>query len=764
MIVTALTEGWRAQRRHPWRFAANVLALGASFALSATLFAIIDALVLRPLPFRESKALYFGPADRRVPGALDRPLSLAEIHALSELAIVESAGGFSVRLFDPHLEALDQVVSAGVSGQFFETLGVSPFLPGGDALWQHSDPEIPVVVLREDLARRLTGSSRIAAGTLVTIAGRQMRIAGLGPRDFDFPRGANVWVHRNRQTPVRSFRAVLRLRAPASSLRLGDGVPPMLLQPLASFDRTPRSWSPALIAMMAFAGVIAVFVHQGAAWLSSMMSRAQVRDIRAALGATDRQLAAEALAEMGFVVVAAVLVALLLVPSAVAAALHLLPASLLAGKAVRVDHRLFAFLALVATAGMLALAASATLLGRRLSGAQLGSRLYQRAPSSRMGSGPHIVMVCLQMSLMVASGYLSIVAVRSYVLTAQQSLGFDPDKLFSIRLPAVPAQASAPQRLAVWERVASLNGVVAVAAGPLPQGGGRIPVSVTVEAAMSAGDLEASPRNADEQWVDDAWLVTVGVTIVEGRHFDPREDVPGEVVILTASLARAIGDGRPLVGRTVWVRGTPKTVVGITADVLGYGPEAGPAPFVYLLSRGTGDLVVRTSVPPSQLVRAVQGIIEEAFGQGPPPAISLASERYAELTKSQRAHALLLGVVALFNVLFGAASLLRSASAFAGARLKEAAVRIAIGAPQAHAIVYVVRRLGYAIGGGVAAGLLGGVLLAGAGSALWYGIHPLDGLSIAMVVLMAVATLMIVAVKTTRSILSANLMRLLSEQ
>jgi len=207
--------------------------------------------------------------------------------------------------------------------------------------------------------------------------------------------------------------------------------------------------------------------------------------------------------------VAAVLVALLLVPSAVAAALHLLPASLLAGKAVRVDHRLFAFLALVATAGMLALAASATLLGRRLSGAQLGSRLYQRAPSNRMGSGPHIVMVCLQMSLMVASGYLSIVAVRSYVLTAQQSLGFDPDKLFSIRLPAVPAQASAPQRLAVWERVASLNGVVAVAAGPLPQGGGRIPVSVTAEAAMSAGDLEASPRNADEQWVDDAWLGTV---------------------------------------------------------------------------------------------------------------------------------------------------------------------------------------------------------------------------------------------------------------
>lgn len=764
MNVMALREGWREQRRHPWRFVANVLALGLSLALSATLFGIIDGLVLRPLPFRDSDALYFGPTDRTVPGAFNKSLNIQEIEALSDLAIVETAGGFFGRVFDSHLQERDQVVSAGVSGRFFETLGLSPFLPGGVTIWQHPDPDVPAVVVGRDVARRLTGSGDIAAGTLLTIAGRQTRVAGISPRDFDFPRGTNVWVHANRTT-IRAFSAVLRLRSSATAVSVGDGLPPMRIRPLAKFDQTPRTWSPALIALIAFAGVIAVFVHQATAWLSSMLSRSQVRDIRAALGASDWQLALEAVAEMAFVVAAAVLFALLLLPSAVAAALHLLPADLLAGRAVRVDGRLFVFLALIAGAGMLALTACAALLGRRLSGAQLGSRLYQRAPSNRMGAGPHIVMVCLQMFLIVSSGYLSIVAVRSYVLTMQQSLGFNPDNLLSIRIPEVGGTAiNTAHRLALRERLESLNGVVSVGGGPLPLGRGRLPVSVSTEPPATAMELGALPRNADEQRVDHSWFRTVGVAVVEGRHFEPGQDPSGDSVILTASLARVIGNGRPLVGRTIWMRGSAKTVVGIAADVWNYGPEAGPVPLIYVFDQQTGDLVVRTAVPPSQLFRSIQQIIEQTIGQASQPAISLASERYAEITQSQRGQAMLLGTVAVFNVLFGSISLLRSASAFASARLKETAVRIAMGAPQIHAVVFVVRRLGYALVGGAAFGLLGGVLLAGAGSALWYGIDPLDGMSMAVVILMAIGTLAMVAVKITRSILSANLVRLLSEQ
>lgn len=753
--MRALREAWREHRRRPTPFVLSVTSLATSLALAATLFGVTDALLFKPPPFEDPNALFF--TDRHAPGAFDRALTPQEVDLLAEHSEVISVAGFAFPAIDPYEGEDVRVMAASVTRDFFTTLGVQPFELGGQGFWEVADFDTPAVVVGRDVYERLMPESR--SGELVTAAGQRFRLAGIAPAGFDFPRGANLWIHRQSRSNIRSLTAVVRLRAKTTALNVGGLHAPVHLRPIQAYDHTPRAWSAVAVSLVALAGLAGAFIHQGAAWLTLLVSRRSQRQIRALLGATPRQLMADISASAGTVIVTAGVIATVLVPPGITLARHVLPAEMVAGRALHADWRVFLFLACAVTLGLVVLTIGIWWAELREERGPLGS--YRTSHRSRsVQRRIQAVVLCFQMLLMVASGYMSLVALRSYRAAALQPLGFNSEHLLSVSLTR-GARAVIPES-DFHARLRTLRGVDIVAPGSLPLSRSRMPVTLSGEPAATAAEQSLLSRIADERRVGPGYLVTAGIRLIRGRDFDARHDLPGSAVVLSSIVARHLGDSGGLLGGTVWVNGQASAVVGIAADVWAYGPEAGPAPLVYTWAERTGATLVRTNVRPQSVIPEIRQVVGAYVQDVGAAQIVLASDRYAESVQAQRSQALILGLAAAFNVLFGAFGLAVGAVALTTAQLKDTAIRIAIGATTRGAIGVLVRRLGTLSAIGAGAGLLAGAAGATGVGHLWYVVQPADAVSAAIVISLVSGLLVCVVVRISQVVRRADLARTLA--
>ncbi|MBN8727564.1 MAG: ABC transporter permease [Xanthomonadales bacterium] len=754
-------------------FATATLALGLGAALA--IYAVIDAVLLRELPFpRADRIVELGELD-----AEGRPMALA----YPNYADLAATGAFAATAF---LASGEGPVASGGSvrrasttwagGDFFRVLGVAPEL--GRTF--DADEREPVAVISHALWQGLLQGRADVIGEPIDLAGEATTIVGVMPAGFDYPAGSVAW------TPFRDDPGVSRTAHNWSALgRLGEGTSLAAARLAASTlaarlvrehgdDLDLRAFGVTPLAEAIAAPVRSALLLLGAGTLFLLLiavtnaanlllalngSHSRELAVRAALGASRARLARQVFAEGLLVAAGACALGLVLAWAAVRLLVRGGGAHLPRAAEVGIDAGAVG-VALLAAFAIALVTSAAVLLGQRRRQPMIELRESGRGQSAsrghlRLRAALLVGQTCLTTALLVGAGLLG----RSFLALLAVDPGFDADGAMSVQLsrpfsrePAVVAE-TARRYEALMEELRGLPGVSAVG------GVNALPLDGGANGAFwdgSVTDLAHAPKPigyAEFRVASAGYFEAAGIPLLAGRAFDAHDRAGAEqVALISTAAARATwGDADPLGKRIQYgnMDGDEHvlTIVGVVGDVRENRLDRAPAGAVYVnlaqrpLAASEFNLVVRTRLPLAALAPTLRQVLDRAAGDIPHALAPLAETRAAALA-DRRFSLLLLGAFAVVAFALATGGLYGLMAFAIGQRTHEFALRQALGATRAR-IAGLVFGSGLAIGGlGIAAGLV--LALAGtrAVGRLLYGVTPYDPVTLAVVALLLGSTLL----------------------
>jgi len=793
-MLTDLRLAVRTLRAQPVFALVAVLTLALGIGANTLVFSAVRGLLVRELPFADAGRLVWvygsegsdggNGEDAAAPGGRG-PLSRNEARALTEGG---AAGALvSVAAFGDRIE----YVRAGerparwdgldVTPGLFAVLGVAPALgrvPESADLRGDSAGGARLLFLGHDRWRREFAGDRAVVGRALAMGTSTYTIAGVLPAGLEFPLGRapqggsgsgfrlgaqDFWIvqgtaaHRGGTVVARlrpgatpttaagAVRAALRGVAPDAT---GDGAsqpgaPPPRAAPrayelVALRDQLLGPVGPALRLLQGFAALVLVIACANLANL--LLARVSARErefaVRAALGAGRAAVGRVVLAE-GALLAAGGGAAGVLVAAWGLRALR----TLAAGPVPLVERVALDGPTLLFTLGVCAATTLAFGVAPALHAAAPGAGAALRAGRGEAGTAGAarlrraLAVGQMALALVLLFGAALLLQSLARALTADNA-GYEAARVVAadVALPGHPDERGVYARLVA--RVRALPGVEAVGAIQSTPLTGKWTFREPL--AMTAGQ-DASALAAPGSLVAFDYFRAMGVAVLDGRAFGD-EDVVREdagrarTVILNRTAARRLNPGASLLGRTVYVNGKPRTVVGVVEDTRDLRLDAPAEPRWYAPAYfGTSQLVVRTAGDPARAAAAVRAALLAAdpgvvVGRVEPlgdiAAASVAERRVtARLLATFAAVALALAVVGLYGVVsFGTAR-----------RRREFGVRTALGARPAD-----VRRLvlgeglklsAWGIGAGLLAAVPAGLLLRG----LLFGVSPADPATLAAV-------------------------------
>ncbi|MGA3035473.1 MAG: ABC transporter permease [Terracidiphilus sp.] len=372
--------------------------------------------------------------------------------------------------------------------------------------------------------------------------------------------------------------------------------------------------------------------------------------------------------------------------------------------------------------------------------------------------------IALSMMLLVGAGLL----IQTLQRLQSQDLGFRIDHLVQGRLYLPPAQYPTPESIdefsdRLTERLRALPGVRAVSVTQIypPSDRWRMMFSIEGKPISRIEDIPSTVFGA----VDANYLETAGIPIVEGRDFsqsDREKTLP--VAIVNQAFVKKFFAGENPIGRRIEVGAPPRllpddewmgservmvTIAGVMRDNRDQGLAVPVAPQLIGLFRqmpppvnsGFKDLLVRSNVAPQVLAPSIERQLHALDPRIPLPAVETMSEYLGDLTAVQRFTSLILSGFAGMGLMLALMGVYGVAAYLVAQRAREIGIRLALGSPRG-AVVWLVSSQGLRMAfAGVAVGLLGTVLAARSMASLLYGISPLDPVTLASasIALIAVA-------------------------
>jgi putative ABC transport system permease protein len=797
-LVPALQTAMRQLRLHPLFAITVVLVLGIGTGAATAVYTIVDAVILRPLPYRAPDRLVRLWDTNSEKGLGRDPISPVTFLDYRALPIFEDAAVWwrpDVNLVDPGLEPV-RVKTIETSGNLFSVLGVGTQqgqgFPAGGPL--HAGDLIAVISDR--LWRTRYGADPGVIGRQLSLNDTAYTVVGIMPPGFHFPDDVDVWQRLQWDLARHSrgahfMEAVGRLQADASVPAARAAADALAGRLGREFESTNRGWAFAVVPLLedqlgyyrpalyvSFGAVGLLFLigclNVASLLLTRALSRGRDFAVRLAIGATPRQVVAQLLAE-SFVLsvagaIAGILVALVALPLAVAFSPVTVPR--LADAAVNGRVMALAGLLVVGMTVLFGLVPALVLVRHNVGPDLKGGERGNSRGSRRLHQGLVVAEVGLACALLVSSALL----VRTVGQMTRVPLGVSADhvSLATIQLPVASGRASAWQAMAVQherilDRVREQPGVTAAgSANFLPfEHGWRGPLDVVAAVPMRPDDRPQVQYHS----VSDGYFETMGARLLAGRAFS-RTDRPDTdpVVIVNETLARRYFPGQSAVGRELvatmqqvgplgtnlsWpptrggTRAAPRMrIVGVVADVRNTALGVPIEPAVYHTTRQFPFSAVTLAVAArdgATAAAAVRAALREVSPHTPVGAVETWQDRLARRTAEPR---LLMTVLVGFGAL---AALLAALGVYAlfswsvSLQRRSLAIRLTLGARPSSIGAMVLRRSVTLIALGVATGLIGMVMVRGALRTVVYGIAPSDPTS--MVV--AAGLLLVVALAAT---------------
>jgi putative ABC transport system permease protein len=618
LLLGNLRHAWRLLRRQPAFAGVSILTLALGIGTTTAVFTIVDGVLLRPLPYRDPGRLvilFYGHQGRVSPWF--SPLNVRDYVGPSG-AFADASAVAPITVNMTGLGEPERLQGARVSWNYFNLMGVSMALgrglTEGDA--QGGDNQI---VLADGLWRRRFGGRPDVVNSTATLDGHDVTIVGVAQPTLKFPSTAEFWqpllftprdlaagargaqwvqVLARLKDTVSTAQATTALQTVAD--RLATQFPgtekDATLQAIPLQERIVRDIRPTLVTLFACVTLVLLITCANVAGL--LLARGQDRgrevSVRAALGASRRQLIAQLLTESLFLSGPGAAFGVALAFSLVRAVVLLGPTTIPGLADLSVDTRVLAFSLAIAVVTSLAFGLTPALAVSRRSIRFVG--LNNRDGISAGGAGARRILVIAELAgaamLLVAAGLL----IRSYVQLQQVALGFQPEGVttFSVSLPAARySDAAAPRAFvsALLARLAAEPGVesAAVAMG-LP--------FTTDRNALTGFRLEgqvvpdsASMPTASLRIVSAEYFAMMKIPIRTGRPFDARDtEASPEVVLINERAAERFFSGQNPIGQQIRVsaelarhaRNGPKTIVGVVGNIKYRGLDEDTPAEIYL--------------------------------------------------------------------------------------------------------------------------------------------------------------------------------------
>ena len=771
-----LRYGLRMLVKKPGFALAAALTLALGIGVNTAIFSVVNAVLLRPLPYPEPERLMqLWETNERF--GLREPISPHEFAAWREqsqtfeqMAAYEYAG-FALTSEGSQPE---RIVGSAASASLFAALGVKPAL-GRDFLAEEDAPgRNRVVILSHGLWQRRFGADPELIGQTLTLNRESYTVIGVMPPGFQFPDSVEMWtplgVDLNSQSRSNHYlRAVGRLK-PDTSLETAQAEMNSIVSAVARehpdsthgarlvslHEEIVGNVRPALYVLLGSVALILLIACANVANL--LLARATARQkevaIRAALGANRRRLIRQFLTESILLAALGGGLGLLLALWGVDLLVAASPGDIPRVDKISIDGTVLGFTFGVALLTGIVMGCAPALRATKLDLNETlkeGSHSATGGPRRQRLSGLLVIAeVALALVLLIGAGLL----LQSFMRLLQVDPGFRPENLLTMQL-SLPEAAypEAQHRIAFFDqvlaRIEALAGVQAVGAvSDLPFSGSRTSNSFEIEARPPMARGESI--NADFRISSPNYFQAMGIPLLRGRDFSARDtrDAP-LVVIINQTMARRFWPdedpmgqrltiGRAADGSPVW-----REVVGIIGDIRHDRLNVEPAPEMYVpywqRPAGRLSLVVRATGEPRDLIAAIRSAVQSVDPHQPVYSINLMERRIARFLAPHRFNAYLLGIFALLALLLAVVGVYGVLAYAVARRTQEIGIRMALGARPRDVLRLVIKQGLSLTLIGIAIGLAASLALTRLLTSLLYGVSATDPLTFMSVPLLLLA-------------------------
>jgi predicted permease len=754
-LASDVKYGFRGMGRNAGSTLFAILIVGLGIGGASTVFSVVNALLLRPLPFRDPGQLVWIANGENYSTQAEHYSDLRDQNqSFSDLA--GWAGTYSSG--DRELTGAgepERLTSVPVTQNFFTLLGVEPVIGRSftreESQGKYSAP--PAVLLSDSFWRRRFRSDPNVVGQKLTLNNQPAMVVGVLPPSFDFASvfapGTPVdifipWPLTDNAKPTGNTMNIVGRLKPGATVAGAQAELTVLAKQLVSQhqERNPifprlvpleqhvsGQVRPALMVLMCAVGVVMLIVCANLAHLqmARMGTRQREMAVRAALGAGRFRLLRQVLTESVILSCCGAALGLLLAVAGTRALAHLGAFNLPLLASVRVDGStlVFTLLAAVGSGVLFGLAPALQVPAYKLrEGLQDAGR--ESSGSSRHSwfrDGLVVSQFALACVLLVGAALL----IQSFLRVLDVNLGFQPEHAAALRIDPgfrIPSPAQQNSFIDdVLHRARSVPGITAAGISDvLPLDGDR---GWQVAAKGQVYDKDHHPE-AFIRVVSDGYFESLGIALKSGREFTESDRAFSEpVAMVNETLARTLWPGQDAVGKMMTQDGG-RRVVGVVADVHHGGPETLGGSEMYLPMRQTGDyaamrLVVRTALPPDSLAAGIRTALRPLDPNLPVTEFQTFQGLVEKVVSPRRFLVLLLSAFAGFALLLASLGIYALISCSVNQRTKEIGIRMALGASSGlvrRGVLATTLRLALV---GVALGTLGSLALSKWIESLLYG-------------------------------------------